>query len=341
MSSVEVKELKISKPETPVLLAGLLLAGIFVWTYSYAGSESVSSLRYLWDAWWTADYQHGFFVLPFCGYLLWSRRAMLAEIPAQGSWWGLAFFALWAGMRLYGVYFNYTWFQHASIIPGVAAIVLFVGGWRTLLWAWPAIVFLVFMIPLPGMATDFLSQPLQRIGSRGTVFLLQTLGIPAMCMNTSIILRDLPQPLNVAEVCSGIRMLMLFFALCVGGAFLMTKKEWWERLLIVVSAIPIAVIANVCRLTMIALFSELVSKWPNYLLSAKLAEKWPNNVTETWAHDYPGYLMMPVGMLLLWIEWTLFSKLFIEESTERNATFRGVTRGLLPMAVPPREGKKP
>jgi exosortase len=308
----------------------------------------MSSLRYLWGAWFTDDYQHGLFVLPFCAYLLWSRRDMMTEIPAQGSWWGLAFFALWAGMRIFGVFFNLAWFQHGSIVPGVAAIVLFVGGWQAILWAWPAIVFMVFMIPLPGMATDFLSQPLQSVGSRCSVFIIQTLGIPAMRNGNEIHLSKMTQSLNVAEACSGIRMLMLFFALCVGGAFLMKKSPWWERLLIVVSAIPIAVVANITRLTLIAVFSEAVSNWPSLLnlfplrlLNDIASPVWPHDVTKTWAHNLPGYLMMPIGMLLLVIEWTLFSKLFIEEPADRAVAVRGTTRGLLPMAVPPREVKRP
>lgn len=348
MSSVEVNEVKTFKPDPLVIGAGLFLAVAFIATYMYAGKESMNSLQYLWVAWHSDDYQHGFFVLPFCAYLLWSRREMMTEIPAQGSWWGLAFFALWAGMRFFGVFLNLAWFQPASIVPGVAGIVLFVGGWQAILWAWPAIVFMVFMIPLPGMATDFLSQPLQAIGSRCSVFIIQTLGIPAMREGNAIHLSRMPQPLNVAEACSGIRMLMLFFALCVGAALLMTKKQWWERALIVVSAIPIAVAANVIRLTLIALFSQLVSTWPSlvnvFLLNLMNTCKssppaWPEDVTTTWVHNLPGFMMMPIGMLLLWLEWTLYTKLFVEEPEGRTTTFRTVTRGLLPMAVPPREGK--
>jgi exosortase len=348
MSSVEVQESKTVKPDPLVILAGLFLAVAFIATYTYAGKESGSTLWYLWHSWHTDDYQHGYFVLPFCAYLLWSRRDMMTEIPAQGSWWGLAFFAVWAGMRIFGVFLNLAWFQHASIIPGAAAIVLFVGGWQAILWAWPAIVFMVFMIPLPGMATDFLSQPLQSIGSRCSVFIIQTLGISAMRDGNAIKLSKMTQDLNVAEACSGIRMLMLFFALCVGASFLMTKKQWWERLLIVASAIPIAVAANVVRLTLIALFSQLVSTWPSLvnvfllnLLNDKSSPVWPDDVRFTWVHNLPGYLMMPIGMLFLWLEWTLYTKLFVEEPEDRNAGFRTVTRGLLPMAVPPREGKQP
>jgi exosortase/archaeosortase family protein len=150
----------------------------------------------------------------------------------------------------------------------------------------------------------------------------------------------MPKPLNVAEACSGIRMLMLFFALCVGASFLLTKKALWERIVIVISAIPIAVVANVLRLTLIAIFTKMILTWPNYLLSEKLLADWPNNVTETWAHDVPGLMMMPIGLILLWIEWILISKLFVEEPAERAASIRR-TQGLLPMANPARKGKQP
>ena len=49
--------------------------------------------------------------------------------------------------------------------------------------------------------------------------------------------------------------------------------------------------------------------------AARMAE----NVTDTWPHDVPGFMMMPIGMLLLWIEWNLISKLFIEEPADRAA----------------------
>jgi exosortase len=339
MSSVVEKEAKTFKPEPMAIVAGLILAAVFVWTYTFAAKESSNTLRYLWSQWFTPDYQHGFFVLPFCAFLLWNRREMMTSIPARGSWWGLAFFGIWAGMRLFGVYENYAWFHHASLIPGVAAITLFVGGWQALAWAWPSIVFMAFMIPLPGMATDFLSQPLQRIGSMCSAYIIQTLGIPAMRSGVVIQLGDLP--LNVAEACSGIRMLMLFFALCVGGAFLMKKSPLWERIVIVVSAIPIAVAANVIRLTLIAVFSQLVSSKPTFWLSAAQAAEWPKNLTTTWPHDVPGLLMMPVGMALLLLEWTLLSRLFIEEPADRTAAIRGTTRGLLSMAPAPRGSKQP
>ena len=180
---------------------------------------------------------------------------MLPSVPQKGSWWGLAFFGIWAFVLWSGVYFNYTWFEPFSIVPCLAAITLFIGGWQVFLWAWPALVFLFFIVPLPGLLSSFLSDPLQSIGTHVSVFVIQTLGIPAIAEGNQIILRDTP-PLGVEEACSGIKMLMLFFTLCVGAAFIM-RKPIWERILIVVSAPPIAVISNVFRITLTAILFEM------------------------------------------------------------------------------------
>jgi exosortase len=356
MSSAEIKEddavevVQESKPDMGAIIGGVAFLVVFVLSYLFAYDLGAKSIRYVYDntfvrlfwVWKSPDYQHGFLVIPFSIFLLWYRRDMMKSVPARGSWWGLAFFGIWAAMRLFSSHYNVVWLHEASLVPGIAGVVLFVGGWETFLWAWPSIVFLIFMIPLPGAATDFFSQPLQRLASASSAYALQTMGIPVTHSDVVINLRNMP--LNVAEACSGIRMLMLFFALCTGAAFILKKNEWWERVGIVVSAIPIAVIANITRLTLIAMFCSAVSKWP-YLLQLVHGEdavaKWPSNLVGTWPHDLPGLLMMPIGMLLLFLEWVLYTKLFVEEPADKTVALRGATRGLLPMAPGPRTDKKP
>ena len=96
-------------------------------------------------------------------------------------------------------------------------------------------------------------------------------------------------------------MMMLFFAICVGAAFLM-QKPLWERLLIVASALPIAVIANVFRIVMTGVIYEVVGRW----FSAVDVDQ-----VEHIIHDWAGFLMMPVGLALLLAETWLLSKLLV------------------------------
>ncbi|MGD0516865.1 MAG: exosortase/archaeosortase family protein [Thermoguttaceae bacterium] len=323
ITNTKINEWKTALRQPQVLVIGLVLIGFFLRFYY----ETINDLIHTY--WKDPDYVHGFFVPLFSLYLLWYRRDMLPSVPQRGSWWGLVFFGFWAFIVWSGVYFAYTWFMPFSIVPCLAAITLFIGGWQVFLWAWPAIVFLFFIVPLPGLLASDLSGPLQSIGTHVSVIVTQTLGIPSIAQGNQIILRD-PPPLGVEEACSGIKMLMLFFTLCVGAAFIM-RKPVWERVLIVVSAPPIAVLANVFRITLTAILFEMAHQWPS-LVSRAFADKV--------FHDFAGLLMMPVALLILLGEMTLISKLMVQPVKDRSVVVRETSRGLLGMGMKTEKEKR-
>jgi exosortase/archaeosortase family protein len=98
--------------------------------------------------------------------------------------------------------------------------------------------------------------------------------------------------------------------LCIGAAFL-SKRPLWERLLMVASAAPIAVIANVARITMTGVLFEIAGRWPAVIDLETRAET---------IHDWAGYAMMPIGLLVLLGEMSLLSKLMISPESERLLT---------------------
>jgi exosortase len=213
----------------------------------------------------------------------------------------LAFFVLFALLWMASIYFKYHVAARLAILPCMAGLALLAGGWRALHWSWPSIFFLGFMIPLPGFLSDFLRQPLQRVGTLVSAGIIQTIGIPCTPRGNVIVLPS--GELGVVEACSGLRMLMLFFAVCVGAAFLL-RRAWWENVIIVASAIPIAVAANILRITVTAVLHEWVdTEWADYLF-----------------HDLAGLMMMPVGILLLWGELWLLSKLVVDPGEDRPLT---------------------
>jgi exosortase len=287
-------------PGVPALCAWVALAAVFVWVY-------LGTIEHLLRLWYTQeDYQHCFFVPLFSLFLLWYRREMLDRVPRGVNWRDLGtlaafaaallMFAASAAVRWSSVYFNYD-IDHYSLFPLLIGLALLLGGWRGLHWAWPSIAFLVFMVPLPGFLAVMLSHPLQRIATTIGVFAIQTLGIPAVAMGTTIELTTPPR-LDVAEACSGIRMLTLFFAICVGAAFVV-RRPLWEKAVMVVSAIPIAIVSNATRVTVAAVLQDLVS------VKAK-----------DFFHARAGWSMMILAMLLLWGEMSLLSKLFFESPSE-------------------------
>jgi exosortase len=223
---------------------------------------------------------------------------------ADWTWWAMAFFGVWALMRLVSSWLAMERTDEWSILPFAAGVAMFVGGWRALRWSWPSIVFLFFMTPLPGAVQSKLGPFLQKIGTLASIYVIQTLGIPAVRRGADGNVIQLPSTqLGVAEACSGLRMLMLFFAICVGAAFLL-QCPLWKKIVIVISAIPIAIFSNVTRITITAILYQMASIWPDYI-----SEK-----TADWVfHKGAGWLMMPYALLLLLILWKLLENLIVEQ----------------------------
>jgi exosortase len=159
-------------------------------------------------------------------------------------------------------------------------------------------VFLAFMVPLPTALAGLLRQPLHHVATVCSTGLLQTIGLTAVSRGNVI---SLPQgQIGVVEACSGLRMLMLFLAITVGASFLI-KRPLWEKLFVSMSALVIAVLTNVLRITVTAMLYEFAGP--------ELAEKV--------FHDLAGWLMMPVAMLLLMLELYILSKLLVSPAESR------------------------
>ena len=229
-------------------------------------------------------YSHGFLVPVFALALLWLRRDRAPEWPLQPSWWGAPWLALGLGLWLHGSYFFFISEYQYAIVPTLAGLCLMVGGVSAWRWAWPAILFIGFMIPLPFWLSLKLAQPLQTFATEVSTFLLQTLGVPALSQGTKIVLSEVE--MDIVEACSGLRMLMVFFALATAVA-LVARRSIGEKLLIAGSALPIALAVNVLRITITGVLHELLNN---------------PEVVDKFFHDFAGWLMMPAALGMLWVE---------------------------------------
>ncbi len=266
------------------LAACAAVGGVLTWAYG-------ASMAGLVHRWWTEpDYVYGFLVIPFSVALLWLRRERFPQNP-RGSLWGLAFFGLTTLMRFASAYYQYGLIDPLSLVPCLAGVTVLALGWQGLRWAWPSIVYLVFMVPLPGFLASLLSQPLQNLGASVSAYFLQTLSIPASARGMVISLSH--SELGVEEACSGLKMLMLFLAVCTAAALVM-HRDPWQRVILVLSSAPIAVIANVLRITITGVLYETTGpQWADIVF-----------------HDLAGWLMMPLAVILSWLEMALLAMLF-------------------------------
>jgi exosortase len=315
-------------PSTSRLPDGLrvlaMMAAVLVWVYW----TTFVDLAHRWGS--QSQYSHGWLVPLFSAYLLWSRRQMLDAGPLAPSWWGMPMLLLGLGLRFVGVYTYFDWLAAASLLPCLAAACLLVGGWRALRWAWPAIAFLVFMIPLPFRFEAALSHPLQRIGTIMSTFTLQTIGMTAYAEGNVIVLGEVR--IGVVEACSGLNMLMTFFALSTGVTILMQRSPL-ERVIVFVSAVPIALATNILRIVTTAILHKVAGR----------------ELADLVFHDLAGYLMPVVALGMLWVLLRLLDWLLLppEEGLNAdalgwtNAVHTGALQGLAPANGGPAPGHGP
>jgi exosortase len=269
-------------------VAAALLTVILLGTYWSVMVELVE--RWYGDS----DYIYGFLVPPFSVFLLWYRRAMVSGVEFKGNLWGLLLMAVAGGMRIASSYFYYNLLDPASIVPCLAGLTLFVGGWNAMRWAWPSIVFLVFMVPLPGFLASMMGQQLQWIAAVASNYVIQTIGISAVREGNVISLSD--SQIGVAEACNGLRNMMLFLTVCVGMSFVI-RRSAIEKVIIVASSAGIALVANVIRITTTAVLHETFS----------------HQAATTLYHDLAGAFMMPLAVVLLWLELAYLRHVFVPD----------------------------
>ncbi|HKB05679.1 MAG TPA: exosortase/archaeosortase family protein [Gemmataceae bacterium] len=270
----------------------LLLLGVLGWVYWPTFLE-------LYDTWSTnPEYSHGMLVPLFALYLLVKRKPVAPTVPDRP--WpviGFASLALAVLMRLGGSATSFLPLEGLSFILCLAALAVLAGGRAGLARYWPSVVFLVFMIPLPYEMSRLMGAELQRVATVCTTFVLQCLGQPAVAEGNRILIGNVT--LNVVEACSGLRMLMTFFAFSVAAVLLM-ERHWLVKVLVLAGAIPIALATNILRIT-----------------ATGLAHLWLNDGDGKtrvldFIHDFNGWMMMPVGLTFLLVELWLFKHLLIE-----------------------------
>lgn len=278
------------------------VVGVALIVFAYL--PNVLSLARVWEN--EPNYSHGFLVVPIAIVILWRRIAdrPFAWSPPTATWRTWTILALLLAARAYSYEKGMSWVENATLIPVAACVAYAVGGARLLSRAWPAIAFLVFMLPLPNSVNTLVSQPLQSIATKGSCFVLQLMGMWVVPEGNVINLTTPsgPQPLEVALACNGLSMLMTLAATVTATVILIPMPQW-KRIIVLLSALPIALVSNISRI--------VTTGWCFYYL---VDERWRHQ-----SHDWAGLLMMPLALVLVGAEIWILSWLFDESESESAA----------------------
>jgi exosortase len=254
--------------------------------------------RFWWD---DENYSHGLLIPFVIGYILWAERDRLAAVVKRprALWGGAAVVAallmLWvgtAGAELFT--------QRASLVLLLAGVVVYFWGWKLLRAVFVPLFLLALAIPVPTIVFNKVAFPLQLFASRCAVWAMRAFDIPVLREGNVIELYPLgsttTKKLEVVEACSGIRSLMTLVTLAVvfayftgpsddegrgGGRF--ERFRTLRAVLIVVAAVPIAIITNAARVSGTGI----------------LARYYGTQVADGFFHEFSGWVIYVAAFLLL------------------------------------------
>lgn len=226
------------------------------------------------------DYSHGFIIVPLALFFAWERRAKLRRVPVETSWLGVAPLLMGTLTLAIGHYGVELMNMRASFVfTLIGLVLLLLGRHVTRVLAFP-LLFLFLMVPLPQTLVNIVAFPLQLIAADAATNALFWLEIPALREGNIIHLAN--TQLFVEEACSGLRSLMALLTLGVIFAYFF-RKTAWERILIVLSAIPIAIAVNAFRVALTG------------ILTHRLGEQ----AASGWIHQTEGFFTFGIAFLLL------------------------------------------
>ena len=266
---------------------------------------------------WSGDpqYSHGYLVPVFALYLLYRRRAMLSAGLLVPHWSAAVLLAVGVGLRFLETRYFYNGLDQLSVVPMVLGAAIAAGGKVAARWAWPAALFLVFLVPLPFRLQTAMSGQLQTVATQMSSYLLVTAGLPAVTEGNVIVLQDVR--IGVVEACSGLGMGVTFLALAAAFA-LVTKSALPIRLILLLSALPIAVLANVIRIAATA----VLFYWDQ------------SETAQAVFHDLAGWLMIPLGCAMILFENWFLERVLVREEPQTGGGPRVLRRTPPPAPVP-------
>jgi exosortase B len=205
--------------------------------------------------WGDDEFAHGPVVLAIVCWLIWNERAALLEAPASpgraATAGGLALLAFGLLLYLLGRSQDITLFEVASLAPVLAGIVLAMRGGRALRALWFPLVFIGFMVPLPGFVVDALSGPLKQAVSALAEEFLYAAGYPVA--RSGVILAVGRYQLLVADACSGLNSMFSLAALGLLYVQLLRRPSRLHSALVLAAVVPIAFAANTVRVLILVL----------------------------------------------------------------------------------------
>jgi exosortase len=282
------------------VIAVTVFAGVFWDWLSKQVSYSISH---------PSDWGHTLLMPFIAGWFVWLRREQLLKTPIRPAWSGLALLILglvgYAACTLGPAALQHHNIRGMAVGASLFGMVLLVSGWGWMRWLWfPLAYVVVFGQYVSERFISIVTYRLQDISAKGAHVFLSLLGLDVDLNGNVLTVFDggAPHMLNVAEACSGMRMLVAFLALGVAMAYVSLPTAW-QRIVLVAMGVPVAVFVNVLRVATLGLLT-LVN--PEFAAGE--------------FHHFIGLLwLVPAFLLYLLVLWVLGNMVVPETAEARHA----------------------
>lgn len=235
---------------------------------------------------------HGPIVLGTGVWLLWRNLPQLRRLARPGAGWMTAAILLLAlPLYVFGRAYDFISLEVAGLYAVGLAILYMYFGWRAILNSWFPLFYLAFLIPPPGWLVDGLTTPLKIFVSYVTTAGLQALGVPVFREGVTLMVSQ--YQLLVEDACSGMNSLNGLIAISLFYIYLLRGASWRYSLLLVCLVIPIAIIANIIRVTVLVLLTYFFG----------------DGVAQGFLHMAAGLLLFASALLLVFLVDNVLSRL--------------------------------
>jgi len=248
-------------------------------------------LQWLFSFWFNSEeYNHGLFIPVIIAYLCWQNRDSLAS-QVQGTHWTGVLGVLFAVLVfVLAMLADIEAVKNYALVLALAAFLLVIGGYSMVRSNAFHLLLLFSVIPIPYLLQSTLTSQLQLVSSQIGVAFIRLWDIPVLLEGNVIDLGN--YKLLVAEACSGLRYLFPLFSLGMLVAYFY-RGPLWQRLLLVVSTIPITVLMNSFRIG----------------ATGVLVNSFGINAADGFLHDFEGWFVFMAAFALFLLEVFILGRL--------------------------------
>jgi len=244
---------------------------------------------------------HGILVPIVSLYFIWHNREKLHRARIDSCKWGAVILLLSSLLYLLSLAGHVAFSARLMLVFSLIGLVMFnLGLEKFKVIAFP-LVFLFFMIPIPISITSMVALPLQLFATNISAVIIRFFSIPVFQEGNMLYFAQ--TQLEVAEACSGIRSIVSLIMLSTIFVYI-SKKGWGNKIVLLTSAIPLAILANIIRVSGTGI----------------LAHFYGAQVAQGFLHEFSGLAVFAFGFLVLCLEF-----FWLEKTSKKRRLYRSST----------------